>query len=149
MSSFEANLKTMPFAEQTILLRVFNSKDELMAILPNFPAKQGTLRVFSHVASTTGQIGRDEANEALRIFGEYTERAQRNRGLHQAGSSLNLRDGDFLKIERIESSYANLLTNIHDRKASAAESEAFIELLNRGKVGLLKRFRMNGNHKPM
>ena len=68
MSSFEANLKTMPFAEQTILLRVFNSKDELMAILPNFPAKQGTLRVFSHVASTTGQIGRDEANEALRIF---------------------------------------------------------------------------------
>ena len=38
MSSFEANLKTMPFAEQTILLRVFNSKDELMAVLPNFPA---------------------------------------------------------------------------------------------------------------
>ena len=99
MSSFEANLKTMPFAEQTILLRVFNSKDELMAILPNFPAKQGTLRVFSHVASTTGQIGRDEANEALRIFGEYTERAQQNPGLHpKLDLLLNLRDGDFLKI---------------------------------------------------
>ena len=142
MSSFEANLKTMPFAEQTILLRVFNSKDELMAILPNFPAKQGTLRVFSHIASTTGQIGRDEANEALRIFGEYTERAQQNPGLHpKLDLLLNLRDGDFLKIERIESSYANLLANIHDRKASAAESEAFIELLNQGKVRAAEKVR--------
>ena len=142
MSSFEANLKTMPFAEQTVLLRIFNSKDELMAILPNFPAKQGTLRVFSHVASTTGQIGRDEANEALRVFGEYTERAQQNPGLHpKLDLLLNLRDGDFLRIERIESSYANLLANIHDRKASAAESEAFIELLNQGKVRAAEKVR--------
>ena len=56
MSSFEANLKTLPFAEQTILLRVFDSKDKLMAILPNIPAKQGTLRVFSHIASSLSLI---------------------------------------------------------------------------------------------
>ena len=61
MGSLEANLKTMPFAEQTILLRDFNSKDELMAILHNVPAKQETVRVFSHVASTAEQMGRDEA----------------------------------------------------------------------------------------
>ena len=142
MSSFEANLKTLPFAEQTILLRVFDSQDKLMAILPNIPAKQGTLRVFSHIASSTGQIGRNEANEALRVFGEYTERAQQNPGLHpKLDLLLNLHDGDFLRIERIESSYSNMLANIHDRKANAAESEAFIELLNQGKVRAAEKVR--------
>ena len=51
MSSFEANLKTMPFAEQTILLRVFDSKDKLMAILPNIPAKQGTCLLYTSDAA--------------------------------------------------------------------------------------------------
>ena len=134
MSSFEANLKTMPFAEQTILLRVFNSKDELLAILPNFPAKQGTLRVFSHVASTTGQIGRDEANEALRVFGEYTERAQQNPGLHpKLDLLLNLRDGDFLRIERIESSYANLLASIQTARRAQQNQRLSSNCLIRGK----------------
>ena len=139
MSSFEANLKTMPFAEQTILLRVFNSKDELMAILPT-SAKQGTCVCF-HTQPVPPTIGRRSQRSAP-YFWRVHERAQQNPGLHpKLDLLLNLRDGDFLKIERIESSYSNLLANIHDRKASAAESEAFIELLNQGKVRAAEKVR--------
>ena len=166
MSSFEANLKTVPVAEHTVLLRVFDSRDELVAILPNYPSKQGTVRIFSHVTDAHGRIGRNGANEALRLFGEYTEHARQNPGIHpKLELLLNLRDGDSLRIERIESSCANLLASIHDRKASAEEAEAFIDLLNRGSVraaekvrdqwepqtyvidGVLNYFGTHGNHR--
>jgi 2,3,4,5-tetrahydropyridine-2,6-dicarboxylate N-succinyltransferase len=142
MSSFEENLKSVPFSDKTVLLRIFNSKDELMGVLPNFPAKQGSLRVFAHVANAQDHIGRNEANAALQLFGEYVERAKQNPGVHQKLELLlNLRDGDYLRLERVESPHSNLLANIHDRKANAEETESFIELLNQGRVRAAEKVR--------
>ena len=46
MSTFEENLKTVPQAEHVVLLRVYNAKDELVALMPNLPGRCGPLRVF-------------------------------------------------------------------------------------------------------
>ena len=50
MKTFEENLKSLPTAEKTVLLRLYNQRDELVSIIPNIPGRQGSVRVFKYIA---------------------------------------------------------------------------------------------------
>ena len=56
MNTFKENLQAVPQADQTVLLRLYNPKDELVALMPNLPGKGGPLRVFRQIADQQGRI---------------------------------------------------------------------------------------------
>jgi 2,3,4,5-tetrahydropyridine-2-carboxylate N-succinyltransferase len=91
--------------------------------------------VFQHIADKKGGINLESAKEGLRFFGEHVEDAQKNPGKHQKLELLlGLKKREYLRIEIVESSCNDLLTNLAGQKASAEECEVFIDLLNQGKV---------------
>ena len=135
MKTFAENLKSIPTTKNTVLLRLFNERDDLVSIIPNIPGRQGSIQVFQHIADKKGVINLETAKEGLRLFGEHLEDAQKNPGKHQKLELLlDLKKRESLRIEIVESSCSDLLTNLAGQKASAEECEVFIDLLNQGKV---------------
>ena len=63
MKTFEENLKSIPTAEKTVLLRLYNERDKLVSIIPNIPGRQGSVRVFRHIADKKGVIDFEAAKE--------------------------------------------------------------------------------------
>ncbi len=135
MKTFAENLKSIPTTKNTVLLRLYNERDDLVSIIPNIPGRQGSIQVFQHIADKKGEINLEAAKEGLRLFGEHVEDAQKNPGKHQKLELLLcLKKRESLRIEIVESSCSDLLTNLAGQKASAKECEVFIDLLNQGKV---------------
>jgi len=135
MSQFEKNLKQLPKAEEVVLLRLFNEKDQLLSLIPNVAGKNAALRVFNKIAGERGLIDSDSAKEGLQWFGEYVSKAEAHPGRHKKLELLmNLKPGQNFRVEKITSDHKNLLQNISDRKASAEETEVFIEMLDQGQV---------------
>ncbi len=135
MKTFAENLKSIPTTKNTVLLRLYNERDDLVSIIPNIPGRQGSIQVFQHIADKKGVINLEAAKEGLRLFGEHVEDAQKNPGKHQKLELLlGLKKRESLRIEIVESSCSDLLTNLAGQKASAEECEVFIDLLNQGKV---------------
>ena len=135
MKTFAENLKSIPTTKNTVLLRLYNERDDLVSIIPNIPGRQGSIQVFQHIADKKGGINLEAAKEGLRLFGEHVEDAQKNPGKHQKLELLlGLKKREYLRIEIVESSCNDLLTNLAGQKASAEECEVFIDLLNQGKV---------------
>jgi 2,3,4,5-tetrahydropyridine-2-carboxylate N-succinyltransferase len=135
MKTFAENLKSIPTTKNTVLLRLYNERDDLVSIIPNIPGRQGSIQVFQHIADKKGGINLEAAKEGLRLFGEHVEDAQKNPGKHQKLELLlGLKKRESLRIEIVESSCSDLLTNLAGQKASAEECEVFIDLLNQGKV---------------
>ena len=135
MKTFAENLKSIPTTKNTVLLRLYNERDDLVSIIPNIPGRQGSIQVFQHIADKKGEINLEAAKEGLRLFGEHVEDAQKNPGKHQKLELLlGLKKRESLRIEIVESSCSDLLTNLAGQKASAEECEIFIDLLNQGKV---------------
>ena len=54
MSTFAENLKTIPTVENTVILRLYNEREELVSIIPNIPGRQSSVRVFQHLADAKG-----------------------------------------------------------------------------------------------
>ena len=135
MKTFAENLKSIPTTKNTVLLRLYNERDDLVSIIPNIPGRQGSIQVFQHIADKKGGINLEAAKEGLSLFGEHVEDAQKNPGKHQKLELLlDLKKRESLRIEIVESSCSDLLTNLAGQKASAEECEIFIDLLNQGKV---------------
>lgn len=135
MKTFAENLKSIPTTKNTVLLRLYNERDDLVSIIPNIPGRQGSIQVFQHIADKKNVINLEAAKEGLRLFGEHVEDAQKNPGKHQKLELLlGLKKRESLRIEIVESSCSDLLTNLAGQKASAKECEVFIDLLNQGKV---------------
>ena len=135
MKTFAENLKSIPTTKNTVLLRLYNERDDLVSIIPNIHGRQGSIQVFQHIADKKGGINLEAAKEGLRLFGEHVEDAQKNPGKHQKLELLlGLKKRESLRIEIVESSCSDLLTNLAGQKASAEECEVFIDLLNQGKV---------------
>ena len=135
MKTFEENLKSLPTAEKTELLRLYNESDELVSIIPNIPGKQGSVRVFRHISDKKGLIDFEAAKEGLRIFEEKVKEARNNPGKHQKLELLlGMKSRETLRIENVECSCPDLLENLSGQVASAEECEVFIELLNQGKI---------------
>ena len=135
MKKFAENLKSIPTTKNTVLLRLYNERDDLVSIIPNIPGRQGSIQVFQHIADKKGGINLEAAKEGLRLFGEHVEDSQKNPGKHQKLELLlGLKKREYLRIEIVESSCNDLLTNLAGQKASAEECEVFIDLLNQGKV---------------
>ena len=61
MSTFAANLKTIPTVENTVILRLYNEREELVSIIPNIPGRLGSIQVFQHLADAKGQINFEAA----------------------------------------------------------------------------------------
>ena len=117
MSTFAENLKTIPTVENTVILRLYNEREELVSIIPNIPGRQGSIRVFQHLADAKGQINFEAAKEGLRLFGEHVEDAQKNPEKHQKLELLlGLKIRESLRIEIVESTCSNLLNNMYDQK---------------------------------
>ena len=135
MKTFAENLKSIPSTKKTVLLRLYNERNDLVSVIPNIPGRQGSIQVFQHIADKKGGINQEAAKEGLRLFGEHVEDAQKNPGKHKKLELLlGLKKRQSLRIEIVESSFSDLLTNLEGQKASAAECEVFIDLLNQGKV---------------
>ncbi|MBS1256151.1 MAG: 2,3,4,5-tetrahydropyridine-2,6-dicarboxylate N-succinyltransferase [Deltaproteobacteria bacterium] len=135
MKTFEENLKLIATAEKTVLLRLYNQRDELVSIIPNIPGRQGSVRIFRHIADKNGIIDFEAAKEGLKIFEEKVEDVRNNPGKHQKLELLlGLKNRENLRIETVESSCENLLINLSGQVASAEECNVFIELLNQGKI---------------
>ena len=135
MKTFAENLKSIPTTKNTVLLRLYNERDDLVSIIPNIPGRQGSIQVFQHIADKKGEINLEAAKEGLSLFGEHVKDAQKNPGKHQKLELLlGLKKRESLRIEIVESSCSDLLTNLAGQKASAEECEVFIDLLNQGKV---------------
>ncbi len=135
MKTFAENLKSIPSTKKTVLLRLYNERNDLVSIIPNIPGRQGPIQVFQHIADKKGGINQEAAKEGLRLFGEHVEDAQKNPGKHKKLELLlGLKKRQSLRIEIVESSFSDLLTNLEGQKASASECEVFIDLLNQGKV---------------
>ena len=135
MKTFAENLKSIPTTKNTVLLRLYNERDDLVSIIPNISGRQGSIQVFQHITDKKGEINLEAAKEGLRLFGEHLEDAQKNPGKHQKLELLlDLKKRESLRIEIVESSCSDLLTNLAGQKASAEECEIFIDLLNQGKV---------------
>ncbi len=147
MKTFAENLKTIPSTEKTVLLRLYNERNDLVSIIPNIRGRQGSIQVFQHIADGSGLIELEGAKEGLRLFGEHVEDAKKNPGKHQKLELLlNLKQREFLRVEAIVSSFSNLLINLSDHKASAAECDFFIDLLNQGKIRAAEK--VNGVWEP-
>ncbi len=135
MKTFAENLKSIPSTKKTVLLRLYNERNDLVSVIPNIPGRQGSIQVFQHIADKKGGINQEAAKEGLRLFGEHVEDAQKNPGKHKKLELLlGLKKRQSLRIEIVESSFSDLLTNLEGQKASASECEVFIDLLNQGKV---------------
>ena len=80
MKTFAENLKSIPTTKNTVLLRLYNERDDLVSIIPNIPGRQGSIQVFQHIADKKGEINLEAAKEGLRLFGEHVEDAQKNPG---------------------------------------------------------------------
>ena len=63
MKTFEENLKSLPTAEKSVLLRLYNERDELVSIIPNIPWRKGSVRVFKHIADKKGEIDFEAARK--------------------------------------------------------------------------------------
>ena len=50
MGQFEENLKKLPKAEEVLLMRLFDEKDQLLSLIPNVAGKNASLRVFNKIA---------------------------------------------------------------------------------------------------
>ena len=140
MNRFEENLKILPTADKTVLLRLYNQRNELVSIIPNIPGRQGSVRVFKHIADKKGLIDFEAAKEGLRIFEEKIEDARNNPGKHQKLELLlGMKSRENLRIENVECSCPDLLENLSGQVASSEECEVFIDLLNQGKYALLRK----------
>ncbi len=135
MSTFEDNLKHLPSIEHVVLIRVFDQEEQLLSIIPNLPGMQGALRVFNHIASESGVIHFEQAKAGIDLFGEHVADAKQHPSKHpNLTLLLNLSSAQHLKIQRVTSESPHLLETIAQRKGSQSETDAFIELLNRGEV---------------
>ncbi|SVD61435.1 uncharacterized protein METZ01_LOCUS414289, partial [marine metagenome] len=113
MGQFEENLKKLPKAEEVLLMRLFDEKDQLLSLIPNVAGKNAALRVFCTIAGDKGWIDSDSAKEGLELFGEYVGKAQSHPGRHKKLELLmNLKPGQNLWVEKLTSTHKNLLQNI-------------------------------------
>jgi len=82
MSSFAENLGTLPAMDGVKALQLLDEQGEIAATIENKPGSQGSLRVYHFVANKWGELGPEAAQEALELYAEHTEEAQKNIGKH-------------------------------------------------------------------
>ncbi len=134
MSKFQENLKNLAPSDQLVLARVFDQQGQLLSVIPNLPGKQGALQVFNHVASEHGELGEEQAKEAIQLFGEHVADARQNPEKHPNLDLLLNLGASKLQIQRVTTPISGLLATIVKRSASKEECEIFIDLLNQGTV---------------
>ena len=70
MKNFTKNLLSIPKNNKTVLLRLYNNRDELVSIIPNIQKKQGSVQIFQHIADANGNINFEASKRGINLFGE-------------------------------------------------------------------------------
>lgn len=149
MKKFTENLLSIPKNNKTVLLRVYNDRDELVSIIPNIQNKQGSVQIFQHIADANGNINFEASKRGINLFGENLGDAQKNPGKHKnIELLLGLKQRECLKISIIESKIKELMFKLSEKKADAEECEAFIELLNKGQIRAAEKIQDNWEPQP-
>ena len=101
MNSFKENLERMPAIDDLSGLALLDDQGNIIDIIENKPGKQGSLRVYRHLADKYGAINPQAAEEGIALFAEHTEAARSHPGSHpnidrlldliSSGSSLQVR----------------------------------------------------------
>jgi len=135
MKKFSKNLLSIPKNKKTVLLRIYNERDELISIMPNVPGTQGSVQIFQHIADQKGNINFEAAKQGLNLFGENLADAKKNPGKHKnLEILLRLKQRESLRVLTVESKCPDLMFKISEKKANANECDVFIELLNHGQI---------------
>jgi hypothetical protein len=58
MKTFAENLKSIPSTKKTVLLRLYNERNDLVSVIPNIPGRQGSIQVFQHIADKKVELTR-------------------------------------------------------------------------------------------
>lgn len=134
MTDFATKLKTLDNVDHIAIMRVFGNANELLAIIPNLPGKQGSLRVYNHIARQ-GLIDIEAAQAGIAIFSEHALDAQQNPGKHPNIDLLvALQSRQSLRVDCVQTHSSQLLPELAKGGASSTLTEEFIELLNQGSL---------------
>jgi 2,3,4,5-tetrahydropyridine-2-carboxylate N-succinyltransferase len=128
MSKSEAGLERFPAIEHMVLLRVHDAEERLRAVLPNLPPDGEALRVLHGVQDRDGRVGAAEARRGLEALAPLGL----DKGHAVAEVLRHCAAGKPHRLSVIASPVAGLLGRIAGRKGSAADTEAFFDLLNAG-----------------
>lgn len=132
MTDSATTLKTLDSIDQIVIMRVFSSDNDLLAIIPNLPGKQGSLKVYNHIARQ-GIIDSEAAQAGLSIFSEHVIDAQQNPGKHPNIDLLSrLQSRQSLRVESVQTQTVQLLPELAKGAANSCLTDEFINLLNQG-----------------
>ena len=135
MKKFTENLLTIPKNKKTVLLRIYNDRDELVSIIPNIQGQQGSIQIFQHIADANGNINFEAVKQGINFFGENLEDSLKNPGKHKnLELLLSLKQRESLRVSTVESKCTDLMLKLSEKKADVNECEVFIELLNQGQI---------------
>jgi len=135
MKNFTENLLSIPKNKKTVLIRVYNERDDLVSIIPNIQGKDGSVQIFEHISDTRGNINFESAKQGINLYGENIDDAKKNPGKHKNLELLtSINQNENLRISIVESICEDLMIKLSDKKADSKECEVFIDLLNKGKV---------------
>ena len=122
------DLSRYPAIEHLVLLRA-HWKEQLSAVLPNLPPHQDAQRVLHGVQDRDGRVDAAAAQAALKVLASLGQEAS------PPGQALRQVTGpDKLSLTAITSPVPGLLQRLQQRKGSAEDTLAFVELLNAGQV---------------
>ena len=149
MKNFTENLVSIPKCEFTVLVRVYNEKEDLLSIIPNIHGKHGSVQIFKHISDAKGYIDFEAAKQGISLYGENIEDAKKNPGKHKNLELLtDLKQSEKLKVSIVESKCEDLMLKLSEKKGDSSECKAFIELLNQGKVRAAEKIKDNWEPQP-
>ena len=135
MKNYKENLLSIPKNKNTVLIRVYNEREDLLSIIPNIHSKQGSVQIFENISDRKGIINFEAAKQGIYLYVENVDDSKINPGKHKNLELLtNLKPSEKLQISIVESRCEDLMIKLSDKIADSSECEVFIELLNQGKV---------------
>ena len=81
MKSFADNLAALPAADHLLAIELLGPEGQV-AVIPNQPGSQGSLRLYAYLAQKYGCIGPEAAAEGLALYAEHGADARAHPGKH-------------------------------------------------------------------
>ena len=130
MTEKEQALNRFQNTDNLVLFRLFNAEGGLEGVVPNTHAWGSGPRVAHGVADKDGKINPELAKKGLDALTQLGE------GDGPASKLLNrlVQAGQTWSIQIVASPITGLLARLEKREGSLEDSEAFVDLLNRGDV---------------
>ncbi|MDH4248800.1 MAG: hypothetical protein OEW39_13405 [Deltaproteobacteria bacterium] len=143
MSQANSLLERFPDTAHMVLMRVFDHERQLRGVLANLPPHQDALRVLHGVQDRDGQVGPTEGKRGLEVL-EQLRLDTKNNPIAEV--LRHCAAGKPHRLEVIATPVPGLLERLALRKGSREDTDAFIDLLNRGDVRAAEK--VSGQWRP-